>query len=150
MVMVTSCAIAERPATMRKKYMLWILLFGGLWGLSEALLGGWMYGAGMRQAAAVVLAAIAFGLLYAVVDAAADEHLHDALLVERAQRAGAQFDPDGAVLLWNEQPFGDQVGALYALGLVLGVTDMVSGQPLFPCDPANSGHVESPVVNWRR
>ena len=63
MVTVTSCAIAERPATMRKKYMLWILLFGGLWGLSEALLGGWMYAAGMRQAAPVVLAAVAFAIL---------------------------------------------------------------------------------------
>jgi hypothetical protein len=48
---------------MKKQYVLGILFFGALWGVSEAALGGWMYAAGIRQAAPVVLAVIAFGLL---------------------------------------------------------------------------------------
>lgn len=56
---------------MKKQYLLGILFFGGLWGLAEAVLGGWMYSAGMRQAAPAVpdvvapaaLAVIAFAIL---------------------------------------------------------------------------------------
>lgn len=48
---------------MRREYVLGILFFGGLWGLAEAVLGGWMYSAQMRQAAPVVLAVVAFAVL---------------------------------------------------------------------------------------
>jgi len=48
---------------MKKEYVLGVLFFGGLWGISEAVVGGWMYAAEMRQASAVVLAVIAFAIL---------------------------------------------------------------------------------------
>ena len=47
----------------KKQHVLVILLFSGLWGLSEAGLGGWMYSRGLASAAPVVLTAIALVLL---------------------------------------------------------------------------------------
>jgi len=48
---------------MKRQHVLGIVLCGGLWGLSEALLGGRLYAAGFRQAAPVVLAVVAFAIL---------------------------------------------------------------------------------------
>lgn len=48
---------------MKKGYLLGILFFSGLWGLSEAVLGGWLYAAGVRQVSSIVLAVIAFAIL---------------------------------------------------------------------------------------
>ena len=48
---------------MKQRHLLVILLCGGAWGLSEALLGDWMFDAGMKLAAPVVLAVIAFAIL---------------------------------------------------------------------------------------
>ena len=48
---------------MKRQHILGIVLCGGLWGLAEAVLGGWMYSAGLRQAAPVVLAVIAMAVL---------------------------------------------------------------------------------------
>ena len=48
---------------MKRQHILGIVLCGGLWGLSEAVVGGWMYSAGMRQAAPVVLAVAALAIL---------------------------------------------------------------------------------------
>ena len=45
------------------RYVLFVLFFGSLWGLSEAALGGWMYAAQMHGAAPVVLAGVAFAIL---------------------------------------------------------------------------------------
>ena len=53
----------EKRRTMKKQYMLGILFCGGLWGVSEAALGGWMYSAGMRQVSPVMLTVIAFAIL---------------------------------------------------------------------------------------
>jgi len=50
---------------MKRKALLVVLFCGGLWGLAEAALGGWMYALGMRAAAPVVLAVIAFAILAA-------------------------------------------------------------------------------------
>lgn len=50
---------------MKRQYVLGILFCGALWGASEALLGGWMYSAGMRQVAPVVLTVIGFAILAA-------------------------------------------------------------------------------------
>jgi len=50
---------------MTRQHLLDILLFSGLWGLSEALLGGWMYARGLNTAAGPVLAIIAFAILTA-------------------------------------------------------------------------------------
>ncbi len=48
---------------MKKQHLLAVLFFSGVWGLCEAVLGGWMYAAGMRRAPAVVLGVIAMGVL---------------------------------------------------------------------------------------
>jgi len=48
---------------MKKQHVLAVLFLSGLWGLSEAVLGGWMYRAGMRDVPAVVLAVMAMGVL---------------------------------------------------------------------------------------
>jgi len=48
---------------MKRRDLLVILFCGGLWGLSEALLGGWMFSAKLNLAAPVVLAVIAFAIL---------------------------------------------------------------------------------------
>jgi hypothetical protein len=48
---------------MNRQRLLGVLLFGALWGLSEALLGGWLYGAGLRGSAPIVLSVIAVGIL---------------------------------------------------------------------------------------
>jgi hypothetical protein len=50
---------------MKTRYLLGILLFSGLWGLAEAVVGGTLYAAGAQQAASILLAVIAFGLLTA-------------------------------------------------------------------------------------
>jgi len=46
-----------------KRYLIGIVFCGGLWGLCEAVLGGWLYAADYRQAAPVVLSAVAFAVL---------------------------------------------------------------------------------------
>ena len=48
---------------MKKQYLLGILFFSGLWGLSEAVLGGWMYSANIRGSSTIVLAVIALAIL---------------------------------------------------------------------------------------
>jgi len=50
---------------MKRHCILGVLFFSSLWGLSEALLGGWMYAGGdvLRQGAPVVLSVIAFAVL---------------------------------------------------------------------------------------
>ena len=48
---------------MKRQALLVVLFCGGLWGLAEAALGGWMYAADLRLAAPVVLALIAFAIL---------------------------------------------------------------------------------------
>ncbi len=50
---------------MKKEHILAILFFSGLWGLSEAVLGGRLYAAGMNDAACVILAVVALGILAA-------------------------------------------------------------------------------------
>ena len=46
-----------------KRYLIGIVFCGGLWGLCEALLGGWLYAADYRQVAPVVLSAAALAVL---------------------------------------------------------------------------------------
>jgi len=48
---------------MKKQHILAILFLSGVWGLSEALFGGWMYGAGMQLAPAVILTVAAMGIM---------------------------------------------------------------------------------------
>jgi ABC-type thiamin/hydroxymethylpyrimidine transport system permease subunit len=48
---------------MKKQHILAVLFLSGVWGLSEALLGGWMYSAGMRMAPAVILTVVAMGVM---------------------------------------------------------------------------------------
>jgi len=47
----------------RKDHVLAILLFSGLWGLSEAALGGWLYAHARGFPASIVLAVVAFAIL---------------------------------------------------------------------------------------
>ncbi len=48
---------------MKKKHVLGILFFSGLWGLSEAKLGGLLYIAGLQDYAAIPLTALALIIL---------------------------------------------------------------------------------------
>ena len=48
---------------MKKQHILAILFFGGLWGLSEAILGDWLYSRGDPRYAAIPLAVIGFAIL---------------------------------------------------------------------------------------
>ncbi|MCK5272053.1 MAG: hypothetical protein KAJ52_05730, partial [Sedimentisphaerales bacterium] len=48
---------------MKKKHILGILFFSGLWGLSEAKLGGLLYIAGLQDYAAIPLTAVALVIL---------------------------------------------------------------------------------------
>ncbi|NQU76452.1 MAG: hypothetical protein HQ546_09090 [Planctomycetes bacterium] len=48
---------------MKRQYIVGILFFSALWGLSEAVLGGWIYSAHMRHAGAVILTVIGFAIL---------------------------------------------------------------------------------------
>jgi len=48
---------------MKKQQILAVLFLSGVWGLSEALIGGWMYSAGMRQAPAIILTVAAMGVM---------------------------------------------------------------------------------------
>ena len=48
---------------MKKQHLLAILFLSGVWGLSEALLGGWMYSVGMRHAPVVILTVVAMGVM---------------------------------------------------------------------------------------
>lgn len=48
---------------MKKETLLGVFLFSGLWGLSEAVLGGWLYRTERGQVACVVLAVVAMAVL---------------------------------------------------------------------------------------
>ena len=50
---------------MKKHHIPAVLFLSGVWGLSEALLGGWMYSEGMRQAPAIILTVAAMGVMAA-------------------------------------------------------------------------------------
>ncbi len=48
---------------MKKQHIIAVLFFSGVWGLAEAVLGGWMYAVNMHRTPAIILAAVAMGVL---------------------------------------------------------------------------------------